>query len=107
LITTTKTGILNYGKQRAISQKRKEKKEETQVMKYQWKTKLKVNSQGDLISEEPLSPVKRVHELDLIGRHRSEWVYREYDGRVARTDHHIDPFDLPAYTVWRKKVKKV
>jgi len=75
-------------------------------MKYRWKTVLKKDSQGEF-SEEPLSPVKRVHELDLIGRHRSEWVYREYDGRVARDNHHIDPFDLPAYTVWRKKVKKV
>ena len=77
-------------------------------MKYQWKTRLKVDSQGEVINEEPLSPVKRVHELDMMGcLYRSEWVYREYDGRVARTDHHRDPFDLPAYTVWRKKLKKV
>ena len=77
------------------------------MMKYQWKTKLKKDSITQEIIEEPLSPVKRVHTLDMMGRHRSEWVYREYDGRVARTDHHIDPFDLPAYTVWRKKLKKV
>ena len=76
-------------------------------MKYQWKTKLKKDSITQEIIEEPLSPVKRIHELDMMGRHRSEWVYREYDGRVARTDHHRDPFDLPAYTVWRKKLKKV
>ena len=76
-------------------------------MKYQWKTKLKKDSITQEIIEEPLSPVKRVHELDMMGRHRSEWVYREYDGRVARTNHHRDPFDLPAYTVWRKKLKKV
>ena len=77
------------------------------MMKYQWKTKLKKDSITQEIIEEPLSPVKRIHELDMMGRHRSEWVYREYDGRVARTDHHRDPFDLPAYTVWRKKLKKV
>ena len=76
-------------------------------MKYQWKTKLKKDSITQEIIEEPLSPVKRVHELDMMGRHRSQWVYREYDGRVARTDHHRDPFDLPAYTVWRKKKLKV
>ena len=77
------------------------------MMKYQWKTKLKKDSITQEIIEEPLSPVKRVHELDMMGRHRSQWVYKEYDGRVARTDHHRDPFDLPAYTVWRKKLKKV
>ena len=76
-------------------------------MKYQWKTRLKKDSITQEIIEEPLSPVKRVHELDMMGRHRSQWVYSLYDGRVARTDHHRDPFDLPAYTVWRKKLKKV
>ena len=74
-------------------------------MKYQWKTKLKVDKQGEVISEERLGPVKRVHELDLMGRHRSEWIYKECDGRVAHTNHHIDPFELPAYTLWKKKKK--
>ena len=70
-------------------------------MKYQWKTKLKVDKQGEL-SEERLGPVKRIHELDLMGRHRSEWVYSPYD---KRNKPYIDPFELPAYTLWKKKKK--
>ena len=73
-------------------------------MKYRWQTKLKKDNQGGL-SEEPLSPVKRVHELDMMGRHRSEWIYSPYDKRNKPHGVGIDPFELPSYTIWKQKKK--